>query len=179
MVSASPAVDSITIHSSWRGIVSSFVGSGAILAAGVTSVVLTSAALGSVILLVVGVIMLAIALFDYPIASVFDVTGVTRRPVLRRHRFAWTDIDQLTRVRPGIAAAARSLKPGGLALKVGRRRYLLVDQCESRDEFEQLVALLEPAGLEIGVDELIIPPAEIEPTFIYRRRRWSAQSTVD
>lgn len=140
---------------------------------------LTSAAIGSLILLVFGAILLAIALFDYPIASVFDGTGVTRRPVLRRHRFDWSDVDQLTRVRPGIAAAARSLKPGGLALKVGRRRYLLVDQCESGDEFEQLVALLEREDLEIGVDELIIPPADVEPTFIYRRRRWSPQSPPD
>ena len=171
-----PPSDSVVLHSSWRGFATSLLGAGIILAVGAASTSLTGGAVGSLILLAIGLTLFAVVAFDYPIAAEFDADGVTRRPLLRRHRLAWSDAQQLTRVRPGIAAAARSLKPGGLALRVGRRRYLLVDQCESLEEFERLVELLERDDREIGLDELIIPPVDIDPTYIYRRAKWQHQS---
>lgn len=167
---------SVTLHSSWRGILWSVLGAGAVFAAGLASVILTGAATASLILFVVGAVLLAVVLFDYPVAAEFDADGVTRRPLLRRHRIEWIRVVQLTRTRPGIAAAARNLKPGGLAVKVGRRRYLLVDQCESILEYDDLVELLSESDDQLGLDELIIPPVGVEPTFTYRRRKWQRQS---
>jgi len=66
----------------------------------------------------------------------------------------------------------RNLKPGGLTAKVGRRRYLLVDQCEAIAEFDQLGDVLAARYVELGVDEMIPPHAETEPTWTYRRRHW-------
>jgi len=115
--------------------------------------------------------LLLTVLFDYPIASRFTPEFVERRAVLRRHKIPWEGVDQLTRSRPGLVGL-RNLKPGGLAAKVGRRRYLLVDQCEAIAEFDQLGDVLAARYVELGVDEMIPPHAETEPTWTYRRRCW-------
>ena len=123
------------------------------------------------VVLCVGVLFLGSAMFDYPVACRFTVDGVERRALLRRHRISWDRVDQITRARPGIAGV-RKLAPGGLAVKVGRRRYLLVDQCESISEFDALCALLDERGEALGLDELVFPQTETDPTWTYRRRRW-------
>jgi hypothetical protein len=66
----------------------------------------------------------------------------------------------------------RNLKPGGLAAKVGRRRYLLVDQSESIAEFDQHGNVLAARYVGLGVDEMIAPQVETEPTWTYRRACW-------
>jgi len=165
---------SITLHSSWKGVASSFIGSLIVFGAGAASV-LSGGSTGSWILLVVGAGLVAGVFLDYPVAARFDRDGVTRRALLRRHRIEWDRIGQMTRARPGVAAAARNLKPGGLTAKVGRRRYLLVDQCESRPEFDELMRTLGGRA-DIGLDDLIVPPDGVDPTWTYRRARWEPQS---
>ena len=105
-----------------------------------------------------GSVFLASVLFDSPVASTFTTDGVQRRPLLRRHFIAWDRVGQLTRTRPVIAGALKGLTPGGMAAKVGRRRYLLVDQCEALREFQELVELLDDRYVTLGIDEMVQPP---------------------
>ena len=77
-----------------------------------------------------------------------------------------------TAIRKAVIALKKSLTPGGLTAKVGRRRYLLVDQCESLDEFDRLVDVLDELGDALGVEELIPPPVGVDPTWTYRRAKW-------
>jgi Bacterial PH domain len=162
---------SITLHSSWRGIITSSlgalmvfgVGSAAVFASGLSVVTGIIAAVG--LLLVLGVAV------DYPLRSTFDAEGVTRRAMLRSHRLAWSDVRQLSRTRPSVASIRR-LQHGGLIALVGKRRYLLVDQAESGAEHDELDAVLGERGDEIGFDEVIRPGDDVAPTWIYRSKRW-------
>ncbi|MFK8024621.1 MAG: hypothetical protein AB8G26_11730 [Ilumatobacter sp.] len=73
-------------------------------------------------------------------------------------------------------ARARNLAPGGLVAKVGRRRYLLVDQCESLDEYKRLEALLGEQARSILFEDLIVPSEDVDPTWTYRRSRWAQEA---
>lgn len=150
-----------------------------LIAAGTFSTLSTGGAVGSLLLLGVGVIILVVVVADFPVSSVFDRDGVSRRPILRRHRLTWDRVDRLTRTRPSIAARARNTAPGGLVAKVGRRRYLLVDQCESIGEYDALVELLTGHADRLGLDELVMPPPGVDPTYTYRRRKWQNPSAPD
>lgn len=132
----------------------------------------------AVVIAVIAVGLLAVLLFDYPVATRFDREGVQRRMPLRRHLIRWADIRQFSRTRGRVFSPARfSSNPemranrGGLVAVVGRRRYLLVDQPEARDEFDRLTRLLDEVAPDL-VDEDLLPPPDAVPTFLYRRRRW-------
>ncbi|WP_395154438.1 hypothetical protein [Ilumatobacter sp.] len=163
---------SVTLHSSWKSLVLSFLGALAVFGVGLASTINTEGAVIPIIILVLGVVFLTSVLFDSPVASTFTTDGVQRRPLLRRHFIAWDRVGQLTRTRPSIAGALKGLTPGGMAVKVGRRRYLLVDQCEALREFQELVELLENRYVTLGIDEMVQPPEAIDPTWTYRRKRW-------
>jgi len=161
---------SITLHSSWKGVVVGGMGALVVFGVGLAVTISSGGAPISVIILALGTLLLGTTLFDYPVASRFDAEGVERRALLRRHRLSWDRVDQLTRTRPGLRA--RTLTPGGLAAKVGRRRYLLVDQCESVAEFDELGEILAARYAELGVDEMITPRTDTDPTWTYRRKQW-------
>ena len=132
-----------------------------------------------VMVFVVGWAALAIVLFDMPVASTFDDHGVVRRAPLRKHRLDFRDGDQLTRTRPSVIGVARSLEHGGLVLRRGRRRYLLVDRLESLAEYEALLDVMDVDGAPgntVGADELPMPNEKIPPTWLYRRRHWRPES---
>lgn len=172
------AADSVTLHTSWRGIVTSAAGAFIVLAAGVLVVAAVGFRVLPTLVLVAGLIATLIVLFDYPIAVTFDADGLTRRTPLRRQRMQWSAIDQLSRSRPGIVAGVRKLAHGGLVAVVGRRRYMLVDRCESPDEFAELERLLDP------IDEGILasvprPHLAAAPTWLYRRARWAPDQPRD
>lgn len=133
----------------------------------------------------IGAVLLAVLLFDVPVASRFDAAGIERRAPLRRHRIAWDDVRQLTRARGKLLSVNRftgdeelRANRGGLVAAVGRRRYLLVDTAESRDEFERLMGLLEEAAPGL-VDTDLMPPPGLLPSFLYRRRRWRPDDGTD
>ncbi|MEM1335131.1 MAG: hypothetical protein AAGG08_16900 [Actinomycetota bacterium] len=169
-----PATDSITIHSSWRGIISSFIGASFVLIVASIVVAVNGVSTGTSIVLAVGVLFVVGVLADYPIASTFDRHGVTRRAVMRRHRLAWDRVDQLTRTRPGIVAQRRKVVQGGLTAVVGRRRYLLVNHVESLGEHELLDDVLADHDLAFGL--LLRPPDDVPPTWLYRRAHWKPDS---
>lgn len=162
--------DQLTIHSSWKGIITSFGGGGLTLLVGALAVSANGARLLPMIILTVGVVLTVGVLFDYPIAATFDRDGVVRRALLRRHRISWERVDQLTRTRPSIFAMRRQVVQGGLTAAVGKRRYLLTDSVESLTEHEALARLLD--GHEIAFDGLLRPPDDVAPTWLYRRQKW-------
>lgn len=163
--------DAVTLHSSWKGVILGGLGAVIVFVIGLGITLSSGGGVVPIALLCLGVIFLGSTLFDYPVASRFTVDGVERRALLRRHRISWDRVDQLTRTRPGVVGVRR-LMPGGLAAKVGRRRYLLVDQCESTSEFDALCTLLDERTEALGLDELLVPETATDPTWTYRRKRW-------
>jgi hypothetical protein len=172
------ATDSVTLHTSWRGIVTSFAGALIVLVAGVLVVAAVGFRVLPTLVLVAGVVATLIVLFDYPIAVTFDADGLTRRTLLRRQRLRWSAIDQLSRSRPGVVAGVRRLSHGGLVAVIGRRRYMLVDRCESPDEFAELERILDPIDDRI-LERVPRPHPTAGPTWLYRRSRWAPEQSTD
>jgi len=168
-----PTHDSVTLHSSWRGIVLNALGALVVLAAGGYSVSTGGVNGISVVVLTLGLGFVGVVLFDYPVACTFTVGGVTRRMMLRQQRISWDRIDQLSRTRPKLLSSFRKLAHGGLVAVVGKRRYLLVDHCESRDEFNEIERLVGGQADEIGLWEVPRPAKGTDPTWVYRRSRWA------
>jgi len=162
--------EQITIHSSWKGIITSYGGAALILLGGSIAVSANGGRLLPILILLGGMILTAGVLFDYPLAATFDRDGVVRRALFRRHRIEWERVDQLTRTRPSIFAMRRQVVQGGLTAAVGKRRYLLTDAVESLDEHEALARLLD--GHEIAFDGLLRPPDDVPPSWLYRRQKW-------
>jgi hypothetical protein len=170
--------ESVTLHTSWRGIISSAAGAFLVLAAGILVVAAVGFRVLPTLVLIAGVAGTVIVLFDYPIAVTFDAEGFTRRTMLRRQRMPWSRIDQLSRSRPNAVAGFRKLAHGGLVAVIGRRRYMLVDRCESPDEFAELERILDP--VDVGILERVPRPhPSASPTWLYRRARWAPEQPSD
>lgn len=167
------------LHSSWRALCGGFIGAVALTLLAVVALadgVVSPLALGA---LVLGIGLLLIMIFDFPVATVFDAEGICRRMLGRRQRIAWERIDRFARGRSSVfvtmwghrrRSGAGPYIRGGLVAVVGRRRYLLVDQTESSDEFERIRALCGThlPGYELGH---LAPSGSPPPTWLYRRRR--------
>lgn len=174
-----PVPTEITLHSSWRGLVASSIGAGVILLAGVAGVLLGGWRFFPTLVLALGLFLSAVVLFDYPVATRFTAEGFERRMPLRHQRFGWDRVRQLTRARPGVTANLRGLEHGGLAAAVGRRRYLLVDQPESPEEFDVVYALVgDERAHDMGLHNRLRPHDGTNPTWIYRRSKWAPDSTT-
>jgi hypothetical protein len=183
-----PEGESITLHSTWRGIVGGFAGAVILVIGGLWGVSQAGFVVVPTVLLVVGVGSFLVMALDYPTASTFDTEGVTRHTLFRRRRLPWDGRARLTRSRPGVAITVRKLEHGGLTYGRGRRRILLVDRVESPHEFDALVELLEPTpprrtfdasddpdappSAELGLSMLPRPGENVAPTWLYRRHRW-------
>ncbi len=166
--SASADPGPITLHSSWRGIITSFVGSSIVLGLGLLTLAFNGVTAVPVVITALGALFVLGVSLDYPIASTFDAEGVTRRAAVRRHRVEWEDVRQLTRTRPGLSAFRKGIVVGGLTAVVGRRRYLLTDHVESAAEYDHLEVLLDPHDLL--TDRLSRPGEGTPPTWLYRRK---------
>lgn len=165
---------SVTLHSSWRGILLGSFGAAVLAAAGTYGVVAAGFRLIPTTLFVIGWVFVMTMVFDYPIASEFTAEGVERKMMLRRHHLDWSSVDQLTRTRPTFIKIDRRLEHGALAAKRGRRRYLLVDRLEGADEFDRVVSIVEDGGgaVHLGLSMLPRPGEKVPPTWLYRRRAW-------
>lgn len=167
----------LVLHSSIRGIISG-------LAAPI--ILLFAAAAGwwrqprvgpgmAIVLGLAGVLLLSF-LLDHPRRSVFEPAGVTRVCWWRRHHLEWPEVDRLTRGRGSALANPRKKEvpsvraTGPLVAVVGRRRYLLIDQCESRAEYEFIRTSLETWGVKTSLTA-VPPPIDAPPTDLYRRKR--------
>jgi hypothetical protein len=94
----------------------------------------------------------AVVLYDHPSRVQFDRDGVHRVCPLRRHTLPWDRLHAIERPRPTSIATLRNLRErpdepivsGGLLARGRgrRRRWLLSDRLESRDEYDRLRELL-------------------------------------
>ena len=172
------SAESVTLHASWRGIAASYSGALILLTAGALVVGSVGFRVLPTLVLVAGVAATVIVLIDYPVAVTFDAEGLTRRSLLRRQRMRWPDIDQLSRSRPGVVMGIRRFSHGGLVAVVGRRRYMLVDRCESADEFAALERIVDPVDATI-LERVPRPHPKVDPTWLYRRARWAPEQPSD
>ena len=173
---------SITLHSTWRFLIGSAVGAAAMAAAGTYGVFAAGFNAITTVIAVTGWCFVAVVVFDLPIASTFTADGVRRHMLLRRQFLTWEPGDALTRSRPSVVRNEARLQQGGLVLRRGRRRYLLVDRAESQDEHAAVVALMavpDSPGELVDVSGLPGPPSSSPPTWLYRRRVWRPDDALD
>jgi hypothetical protein len=169
----------VVIHTSVRGL----------LAAGLTPLLLVGlgvlgwAGIGvrpvPMTFLLVGAALGVVALVDYPSRVEFDRAGVHRVCALRRHSLPWERVAALERPRPSSVATLRNLREqpdlpvvsgGLLARSTGRRRWLLTDQLESRDEYDRLRELVTDVASPVRM-RAARPHEGVPPTDLYRPAR--------
>lgn len=167
---------SVTLHSSWWGVIGGLLGGGVLLGGGLFGVATVGFRVVPTVLLVVGTVAVLVMALDYPVATTFTRRGAQRRMLLRRTFIAWDAEGQLTRTRPSLVRQLRKVRHGGLTYRRGRRRILLVDRVESASEFDELIDLLEAddgaASAGLGLSMLPRPDENVAPTWLYRRARW-------
>ncbi|MGI9645703.1 MAG: hypothetical protein ACR2O6_10380 [Ilumatobacteraceae bacterium] len=167
--------DSVTLHSSWWGIVGSYAGALILLAIGLTAVIGGGWRPFSIVVFTLGALVTFGVAVDFPFASTFSADGVRRHTLLRRQFLPWAKVSQLTRSRAGLLRGLRKVVLGGLVAVVGRRRYLLVDQQESGAEYDALFDVIFELDDDIGLDTLGRPADDVVPTWIYRRSKWAPE----
>jgi hypothetical protein len=172
----------VVIHASLRGLLTAATTPIALIALGGAAVAAGGFRLLPAALLVGGIGLALVVLFDLPRRTVFDRGGLTRVCWLRRQRLPWDRIVALERTRPSSVSVARNAMQredgprdprvsGGLVARgSGRRRWLLSDQVEARSEHDRLRALLDevPSAVALRAPR---PHESAPPTDLYRRRR--------
>jgi hypothetical protein len=161
----------LVLHGSWRGRIFAAVSPVLLCSLGTFGLVLGGWHLWPLSLLVVGVVLAAVVVFDYPLWVVIAEAGIERRCLLRSQRLVWDEMTMLA--RPAYSGWLRGLGRGpstGLVAEIGRRRYLLTDRMESRAEYETLLRLIGIWARGTRV-EATLPPDDSPPTWLYKRRR--------
>jgi hypothetical protein len=171
--------DHLVLYPTWTGLLAASLVPPGLLLLGWLAIEASGTGLLASVLLVGGTVSGVLAGRDFPRHVLFGPEGIERRCLLRRHRLPYTEVAAIRRApapRFARARAARSADPaerarvrsGLVAAGPGRRRWMLTDQPESREEYDHLAALLivhGPTSLEAGR-----PPAGTPPTSLYRRR---------
>ncbi|MBW3618874.1 MAG: hypothetical protein KY461_01400 [Actinobacteria bacterium] len=172
-----PASDAVTVHTSWRGVLSSAISPVVLLGYGLLVLSARGPAPVALVALVVGVGLAGVALFDYPRRTEFSPEGIRRVCPLRDDVLPWSRTVAIERAPGSVRSAIRlrgddtpKAPTGGLVARgLGRRRHLLSDRVESRREYDELEALLD--GLDVTtVLRAGRPGADVPPTDLYRRR---------
>ena len=161
----------LVLHGSWRGRVYATIGPALLCSLGGLGLVLGGLHLWPLSLLVVGLALGAIVVFDYPLWVVFTETDIERRCLFRSQRLRWGDVTLVA--RPAYRSWRGRLGRGpstGLVAEIGRRRYLLTDRMESRAEYETLLRLIGIWARGTMV-EATLPPDDSPPTWLYKKRR--------
>lgn len=167
---------SITLHSTWTGIVMSFLGASMFFAFSVLLVWDIGANLVTVGLLVLSVVFAVVAVFDLPISAEFRRDGVVRRTLLRHQFIEWDRLNRLRRLRVGVWRTRRDGRGGGLIADIKGRNYVLVDTMESAIEFDDIRRLLGEWADALALNDELRPPDGRSPTWLYRRDRWKPDS---
>lgn len=103
------------------------------------------------VLLVLGLVLLASALFDQPVRIDVGPQGITRRATLRTTHFDWSEVSALTRLPKkrrgggvsrtlGGPSDSAGVGSSGLMARVGTKRIMLLDRNERLDEWEVLTS---------------------------------------
>jgi hypothetical protein len=166
----------VVIHTSVRGLAAAFVTPLVLVVLGLMGAASIGARPVPVTFLVVGLLLGAVVLTDYPSRVEFDRAGVHRICPLRRHCLPWERIAAFERPRPTSIATMRNMRErpdellvsGGLiARSRGRRRWLLTDRVESRDEYDRLRQLMDTLGARVRM-RAPRPHEGVPPTSLYR-----------
>lgn len=181
--------DSIVLHTSWRGRLTSVIGPLVLLVWGGYGAAIAGFRPFNIVLLVVGAGMALVVLYDYPLWSKIGPAGVERRCSLRTERLAWEEVRAIA--RPGARqrflgsgrgeqgeASKHAAGKAGLVAEVGKRPYLLVDRIESQAEHEAI-----ETGLASWAPGMILragkPVEGTPPTWLYKRRKQHVEGMVD
>lgn len=167
---------SVTLHSTWTGIVMSFLGATLFVGFSILLVWDIGANLITVGLLVTSLIFATVAVFDLPISAEFRRDGVVRRTLFRHQFIEWDRLNRLRRLRVGVWRTRRDGRGGGLIADIKGRNYVLVDTMESAIEFDDLRRLLGEWADALGLSDELRPPDGRSPTWLYRRDRWKPDS---
>lgn len=168
----------ITLYSSWRGLLLTLISPAILIALPVFGMIFTGRfSFIAVGVLVLGLVLAGVSLFDLPRRCVFDQAGVHRRCALRRHTIEWHDITAIGRAPgplftgPSHEEAGRlKRRPGGLTALVSGRKYLLVDVVEGATEYEELRAGVKEWNSAVAI-RAQPPPRDATPTWTYHERR--------
>ncbi len=176
---ASMGDDDLVIHSSLRGWLAAIFSPAALLLLGAAGVIGVGLRPIPTTLLLLGSGLAGVVLLDLPRYSVFSRRGITRVCPLRRHFLPWHDIVAIERTRPHTTTMLRNAvdrgigEPqisGGLTARGrGRRKWLLADNLESREEHRSLRAVLDDLEVPVML-RAPAPHADAPPTYLYRRR---------
>jgi hypothetical protein len=166
----------ITLHSTWTGIVMSYLGAAIFVGFSLLLLLDVGARLVTVGLLVTALIFTAVALFDLPISSEFRADGVVRRTAIRHQFIDWERLNRLRRLRVGLWSRNGSGRGGGLIADVKGRNYVLVDTMESSIEYDELRRVLGEWADALGLTDELRPPDGRSPTWLYRRSHWKPES---
>ena len=164
------------LHSTWTGILMSYVGAAIFVGFSLVLVWDVGANLITIGLLAMSLIFTFIALFDLPFAAEFRADGVVRRTALRHQFIDWDRVNRLRRLRVGVIKTKNSGRGGGLIADIKGRKYVLVDTMESAIEFDELRRVLGEWAGALGLGDDQRPPDGRSPTWLYRQDRWKPES---
>jgi hypothetical protein len=178
-VPASPDDGTVVIHTSVRGLVAAFTTPTLLVGLGWLGINGIGARPVPLAFVAMGLVLGAVVLYDHPSRVQFDRAGVHRVCPLRRHTLPWDQLHAIERPRPTSIATLRNLRErpdepivsgGLLARGRGRRRWLLSDRLESRDEYDRLRELLLalPTTVRLRAPR---PHDGVPPTDLYRSAR--------
>jgi hypothetical protein len=158
-----PGGDELELYTSLRGLAGAVVTPAGLVLVGVLGSARFGVNLVTFVLTIAGLAVAVTLLFDFPHRTTFDRSGFVRRCALRRQRVTWDEVASLDRTPPKAASVLRNLgarsrddaEPevsGALVARgSGRRRWLLTDRVESREEHDGLVDLIATSDADVEV----------------------------
>lgn len=169
----------LVLYPTWAGLLAAGLVPPGLLLLGLLAWASTGSGAVSWTLLAAGTGTVILAGRDFPRHVVIGLDGIERRCLLRRHVLPFSEVAAIQRAPAPRLAAARAARSddavdrqrvmgGLLAAGHGRRRWMLTDQPESREEYDHLATLLVAGGgpdLQAGR-----PTPGSTPTSLYRRR---------
>jgi hypothetical protein len=180
--------EQVTLYSSVGGLALSALSPALLLGLGALGLRGGGTPVVATVLVLVGGALAGVLALSLPISTTFDRGGLHRRCALRSHAIPWEDVVAVERgpsKRRATSMLLRDQRPpadaeaadpdaapsgGLLARGRGRRRIMLCDQVESREEFDAWSGLVHslPDGPAVLATR---PAAGTVPTDLYRRRR--------
>ncbi len=171
--------DHLVLYPSWLGLLSSGLVPPALLLLGWSALAIGGSTVVAWSLIVIAAVTGLWAGGQFPRHVIVGPEGIVRRCLLRTHHLGYDEVAAIQRAPAPRMAAARALRSqdpaerrqvrsGLVAAGTGRRRWMLTDQPESREEYDRLAALLVAGG---GTHlQATRPQAGSTPTSLYRRR---------
>ena len=168
----------LVLYPTWLGLVASVGVPPGLLLFGWVGLSSGGSTVGAV-LVALGVLTGGWAVHQFPRHVVVGPGGIARRCLLRTHHLDYGEVVAIRRAPGSRLATARALRSqdpadrarirsGLLAVGHGRRRWMLTDQPESREEYDHLATLLVANGATAL--EAARPQPGAAPTSLYRRR---------